>query len=138
MLQPNRTKYRRTHRMRSALHGVSKGGNSISFGQYALKAITPAELTSRQTEAARKTVMGSLQREGKLFIRVFPQKSITKKAAEVPMGSGKGSPDHFVAVIQPGRIIFELVGVSEEKARRAFHLAAQKLPFKCKFVTKEL
>ena len=137
MLQPKKVKYRKVHRGRSALRGKAKGDVSLSFGDFGLKAITPGDLTARQIESARKAITNSLRREGKLWIRSFPHKAITRKAAEVPMGSGKGSLDHYVAPICPGRIIFELNGVSEDRAREAFRLAMHKLPFVCKFITKD-
>ena len=137
MLQPKKQKYRKVFRRRSALHGVAKGDTAIAFGKFALKVLTPGELTSRQIESARKAINNYLKREGKLWIRSFPHKVITRKSAEVPMGSGKGAPEFFVAVICPGRIIFELDGVSEEKAREAFRLAKHKLPFICKFLKQE-
>lgn len=137
MLQPKKVKRRKVHRDRSALHGQTKAGATLAFGSFGLKAITPAEVTSRQIEAARKAIANSLSREGKIWIRIFPQKSITKKAAEVPMGSGKGSPEFYVAVVNPGRMIFEIEGVPEDKAREALRLAMHKLPCVCRFATKE-
>ena len=137
MLQPKKVKFRRVHRARSALHGQTKGGWTMAFGQFGLKAITPKEITSRQIEAARKSIMNYLQRQGKLWIRTFPQKGVTRKAAEVPMGSGKGSPDHFVDPVRPGKILFELAGVTEEQARGAFERASAKLPLQTKFVINE-
>ncbi|PCI24101.1 50S ribosomal protein L16 [Candidatus Peregrinibacteria bacterium] len=137
MLQPKKVKYRKQHRDRSHLEGKTKGGALIAFGSFALKAVTASDLTSRQIEAARKSITNSLKREGRLWIKAFPHKNLTRKAAEVPMGSGKGTPDHFVMPVCPGRIIFELEGISEDRARAAFRLAAFKLPFKCKFVTKQ-
>jgi len=137
MLQPKKVKFRRIHRDRSALHGKTKGDANLNFGAFGLKAITPGELTSRQIESARKAINNSLQREGKLWIRAFPHKGITRKAEAVPMGSGKGAPDHFVMAVCPGRLLFELDGISEEKAKEAFRLGMHKLPFKCRFVTKD-
>ena len=137
MLQPRKVKYRKVFRKRSALHGKAKGDTYLVFGQFGIKAITPGELTSRQIEAARKAITNSLSREGKIWIRAFPHKSITRKSAEVPMGSGKGSPEFFVLPVCPGRILFEIGGVSEVQARRALQLAGYKLPFKCKIVIKE-
>ena len=137
MLQPKKQKYRKVFRRRSALTGKAKGDTRIAFGEFALKAITPAELTARQIESARKAINNSLNREGKLWIRSFPHKTVTAKAAEVPMGSGKGSPDHYVLPVCPGRIIFELGGISEERAREAFRVGMHKLPFQCKFLIKE-
>ncbi len=137
MLQPRKEKRRKVHRKRSALHGVSKGDVTLAFGQFGLRALTAWELTWRQIESARKAITWHLERQGKLWIRVFPHKPITRKAAEVPMGSGKGSPEFHVALARPARILFELGGVTEEKAREAFRLAMHKLPVKCKFITKE-
>lgn len=138
MLQPKKEKRRKVHRARSALKGVTKGDSTLAFGSYGLKVMTPGELTSRQIESARKAINNSLKREGKLWIRAFPHKPVTQKAAEVPMGSGKGSPDRHVLPACPGRIIFELDGVSEAKARLAMTRAKHKLPFVCKFITKEI
>jgi large subunit ribosomal protein L16 len=137
MLQPRKAKYRKVHRARSALKGKAKGDTTLAFGKYGIKAITPGELTSRQIESARKVINNSLSREGKLWIRAFPHKVVTTKAAEVPMGSGKGSVDHHVMPVCPGRILFELDGVSFEKAKTALLKAAFKLPFTCKFVIKD-
>lgn len=138
MLQPKKVKYRKVHRARSELHGKSKGDLTLAFGAFGLKAVSTAEVNSRQIEAARKAINNSLERQGKVWIRVFPQKAITQKAAEVPMGSGKGSLDHYVCPVQPGKILFELGGVTEEKARKALYLGMHKLPVSCKFVTNEL
>lgn len=137
MLQPKKVKYRKVHRKRSALRGKAKGDTSIAFGTYGIKAVTPKEITSRQIESARKAINNYLKREGKLWIRVFPHKAITRKAAEVPMGSGKGSLEFYVAPVCPGRILFELAGVTEEKAKGAFQRAMYKLPCKCRFITQE-
>jgi len=135
MLFPKRTKYRKWHRNRGSLKGVATRGSRVSFGAYGLKTIQKVELTSRQIEAARRTITRYLKRGGKLWIRVFPHKPITQKAAEVPMGSGKGSVEYYVAALKPGVVIFELEGVSEDQAREAFTLASHKLPTKTKFVT---
>lgn len=137
MLLPNRTKYRKAHRGRGSLRGNSKGGTTMIFGSFALEAMTRNEVTSRQIESARKAINGHLKRIGKLWIRIFPDKPITRKAAEVPMGSGKGSVEFWVMPVTPGRILFELEGVSEEQAREAFRLASYKLPLSTKFITKE-
>jgi large subunit ribosomal protein L16 len=137
MLQPRKQKYRKMHRARSALKGKAKGDTQIAFGQFALKALSAGELTARQIESARKVINNHLKREGMVWIRAFPHKVITRKAAEVPMGSGKGSPEFYVAPICPGRIIFELGGVTEAQAKEAFRLAMHKLPFICKFLIKE-
>lgn len=135
MLFPKKTKYRKWHRLRGSMKGKATRGTRVAFGAYGLKTIQKIELTSRQIEAARRTITRYLKRGGKLWIRVFPHKPVTKKAAEVPMGSGKGSVDHYVAAIRPGTIIFELEGVSIEQAREAFTLASHKLPVKTKFIT---
>jgi large subunit ribosomal protein L16 len=137
MLQPKKQKYRRLHRGRSATKGVSQRGSMISFGSYALKAQSTGEITSRQIEAARRAMTRYVKRGGKIWINIFPHKTITRKASEVPMGSGKGSPEFHVATVKPGRIIFEMEGVEEEVAREAMRLASHKLPVKCKFLTKD-
>lgn len=135
MLFPKKTKYRKWHRNRGSLKGVSVRGNRVAFGEYGLKTVQKTELSSRQIEAARRAVTRYLKRGGKLWIRVFPHKPITRKAAEVPMGSGKGSVEYYVAALKPGAVIFELTGVPEDQAREAFALASSKLPAKTKFVT---
>ncbi|MFH1546101.1 MAG: 50S ribosomal protein L16 [Patescibacteria group bacterium] len=135
MLFPKKTKYRKWHRNRGSLKGVATRGNRVAFGTFGLKLIQKAELTSRQIEAARRTITRYLKRGGKLWIRVFPHKPITKKAAEVPMGSGKGSVEYYVASLKPGTVVFELEGVDETQAREAFTLASHKLPAKTRFVT---
>jgi large subunit ribosomal protein L16 len=134
MLTPKKTKYRRHHRLRSDLKGTAIKGTTVAFGTYALKAVGKGELNSRQIEAARRAMTRSIKRGGKIWIRVFPHKIITRKSAEVPMGSGKGAPDHFCAPIRPGVVIFELQGVTGEVAKEAMLKAAQKLPFKCKYI----
>ncbi len=134
MLQPKKQKYRKVHRARSALKGVSKGGNAVSFGSVGLKAMSAGELTSRQIEAARRAMTRAIKRGGKIWIRVFPHKPITRKASEVPMGSGKGSVEFFVSEVKPGKIIFEMDGVDEKVAREALKLADSKLPIKTKIV----
>lgn len=134
MLQPARTKFRKSRRFRGALKGTSAAGASVSFGMYGLKAISPAELSSRQIEAARRAMSHCIQRGGKIWIRVFPHIPITKKASEVPMGSGKGSVEFYMCPIQPGRVLFEMDGVTPEVAREAFRLAGAKLPMKTRFV----
>ncbi|MCS7080034.1 MAG: 50S ribosomal protein L16 [Chloracidobacterium sp.] len=133
---PRKTKYRKQQRGR--LTGIATSGSSISFGQYGLKAVEPAWVTSRQIEAARIAISRSLKRGGKIWIRIFPDKPVTKKPAETRMGKGKGAPEGWVAVVKPGRILFEIEGVSEALARKAMNLAAQKLPMKVKFVYREL
>ena len=135
MLLPKRVKYRRVHRGR--LTGEAHRGNFISHGEYGLQATEPAWITSRQIEAARIAMTRYIKRGGKVWIKIFPDKPITEKPAETRMGSGKGSPEYWVAVVKPGRIMFEMNGVSEEIAREALRLAANKLPIKCKFVRKE-
>jgi len=137
MLEPRRAKYRKVHRDRSALHGKAKGDTRLAFGAFGLKALTPGELTARQIEAARKAINNCLHRMGKVWIRAFPHKVFTRKAAEVPMGSGKGSPEYHAMPVCPGRILFELDGVPEDKAREALRLGMHKLPFVCKIITKE-
>ena len=135
MLLPKRVKYRRVHRGR--LTGEAHRGNTITYGEYGLQATEPAWITSRQIEAARIAMTRYIKRGGKGWIKIFPDKPITEKPAETRMGSGKGSPEYWVAVVKPGRIMFEMDGVSEEVAREALRLAANKLPIKCKFVRKE-
>ena len=136
MLQPKKTKHRKQFRGRGGLKGNSQVGNAVSFGAYGLTADTRGELTSRQIEAARRAMTRYVKRGGKIWIRVFPHKPITRKAAEVPMGSGKGSIEFYVMPVKPGRILFEIDGVEEEVAKKAFKLASYKLPVKTKFVTK--
>ncbi|GGJ01045.1 50S ribosomal protein L16 [Alicyclobacillus cellulosilyticus] len=135
MLMPKRVKYRKEHRGR--LKGRSKGGNEVTFGEYGLQALEPAWVTNRQIEAARIAITRYIRRGGKVWIKIFPSKPVTKKPAETRMGSGKGSPEQWVAVVKPGRILFELGGVSEEVAREAMRLASHKLPIKTKFVVRE-
>ncbi|MCB0428783.1 MAG: 50S ribosomal protein L16 [Flavobacteriales bacterium] len=136
MLQPKRTKYRRQQKLKGSLDGNSGRGHQISFGSFAIKALEPGWITSRQLEAARIAVTRHMKREGQLWIRIFPDKPITKKPAEVRMGKGKGAPEYFVAVVKPGRIMFEADGVSQELAQEAMRLAAQKLPIKTKFIVR--
>ena len=135
MLMPKRTKYRRVHRGR--LKGKAMRGNTITYGDYGLVALEGAWITSNQIEAARIAMTRYIRRGGQVWIKVFPDKPITEKPAETRMGSGKGSVDHWVAVVKPGRVMFEMNGVAEEVAREAMRLAMHKLPIKCKFVTKE-
>lgn len=132
MLMPKKTKFRKAFKGR--IHGVSKGATNLDFGVYGLKALEPERITARQIEAARKTIMRHLKRVGKLWIRLFPDIPVTKKPAEVRMGSGKGALEYYVARVKPGRIMFELDGVPEELARGAFERAAAKLPMKSKFI----
>jgi large subunit ribosomal protein L16 len=135
MLMPKRTKYRKVQKGR--MRGSAKGGTSVSFGDYGLQAQERGWLTARQIEAARIAMTRSVKRDGKVWINVFPDKPITEKPAETRMGSGKGNPEYWVAVIKPGRVMFEMGGVSEERAREALRLAAHKLPVKTKFVKRE-
>jgi len=134
MLLPKKVKYRK--QMRGGNKGVATRGSTISFGEFALKAITRGLLTSRQIESARKAIMQGTKRGGKLWIRVFPDKPVSKKAAETRMGSGKAPTDHYVSVIKPGKIIFELSGVEKEIAQKALHRASTKLPVRTKFLEK--
>lgn len=133
MLQPKRVKRRKQHKGR--IRGNANRGATVAFGTFGLKAMEPIWITNRQIEAARQAMTRAMKREGKVWIRIFPDKPITKKPAEVRMGKGKGSLEYWAAVVKPGRIIFEAEGVSEEVAREAFRLAAQKLPILTKFVT---
>lgn len=135
MLMPKRVKYRKLQRGR--LKGKAQRGNTIVFGDYALQALEPCWVTDRQIEAARIAMTRFIKRGGKIWIRVFPDKSVTKKPAETRMGSGKGNPEYWVAVVKPGRIMFELTGVSNEIAAEAMRLAAFKLPIKTRFITRE-
>lgn len=132
MLQPKRTKYRKQQKGR--IKGLATRGNSLEFGTFALKALESVWMTSRQIEAARVAITKTMKRQGKLWIRIFPDKPITKKPAEVRMGKGKGAPEYWAAVIKPGRILFEIDGVGHEVAQRAFTLATHKLPIKTKFL----
>ncbi len=134
MLQPKRQKYRKQHKGRN--RGLAHKGSTISFGSFALKSMEFSRLTSRQIESARVALTRNMKREGKVWIRVFPDKPITSKPAEVRMGKGKGAVDHYVCEVQPGRILFEVEGVSQELAYESLRLAAQKLPVICKAVTR--
>ncbi len=134
MLLPKRVKYRRVQRGR--LKGVAHRGNTVTYGDFGLQALEPAWITSRQIEAARIAMTRYIKRGGKVWIKIFPDKPITEKPAETRMGSGKGSPEYWVAVVKPGRIMFEIAGVDEALAREAMRLAANKLPIKCKFIVK--
>jgi large subunit ribosomal protein L16 len=134
MLMPKRVKHRKVFRGR--MKGVATKGNTITYGNYGLVAMDCGWITSNQIESARIAMTRSIKRGGKVFIKIFPHKSVTKKPAEVRMGSGKGSPDHWVAVVKPGRVMFEISGVTEEQAREAMRLAAHKLPLSCKFAIK--
>jgi large subunit ribosomal protein L16 len=135
MLMPKKTKFRKAQRGR--MTGKAKGGAAVDFGEFGLKALESCWLTNRQIEAARVAMTRFIKRGGKIWIRVFPDKPVTKKPAETRMGKGKGAPEYWVAVIKPGRILFEIEGVSENLAREALRLAANKLPMKAKFVTRE-
>jgi len=132
MLQPKRTKFRKQFKLRN--RGLANRGNKVSFGEFGLKAMARGRITARQIEAARRAMTRAMKRAGKVYIRVFPDKPITKKPLEVRMGKGKGSVEYWVAQIQPGRMLYEVEGVTEEVARQAFELAAAKLPFKTTFV----
>ena len=134
MLMPKRVKYRRLHRGR--MKGKATKGNTVTYGDFGLVALEPAWITANQIEAARVAMTRYIKRGGKVYIKIFPHKSVTKKPAEVRMGSGKGAPDHWVAVVKPGRVMFEIQGVTEEQAREAIRLAGHKLPIKTKFVAK--
>ena len=136
MLMPKRTKFRKMQRGR--MTGKAKGGFAVSFGEFGLKALEPCWMTNRQIEAARVALTRHIKRGGKIWIRVFPDKPITKKPTEVRMGKGKGAPEAWVAVVRPGRILFEMEGVDEQTAREAMRLASHKLPIKTKFVTRHL
>ena len=135
MLLPKRVKYRKVQRGR--MKGIATRGNTVAYGEYALQATEPAWITSNQIEAARIAMTRYTKRGGKVWIKIFPDKPVTSKPAETRMGSGKGSPDHWVAVVKPGRVLFEIAGVPEESAREAIRLAAHKLPCKTKFIARE-
>lgn len=132
MLMPKRVKYRRVHRGR--MKGQAQRGAEVHFGEYGLQALEPCWMTSRQLEAARRAIVRYVKRGGKIWIRVFPDKPVSKKPAETRMGGGKGAPDHWVAVVKPGRVLFEIAGVREDVAREAMRLAAHKLPIKTQFI----
>jgi len=136
MLQPKRVKYRKTHK--GHRRGAAQAGNTVIFGEFGLQAQGSAWLTSRQIEAARRAIVHSVKRGGKVWIRVFPDKPRTSKPAETRMGSGKGAVDHWVAVVKPGKMLFEMSGVKEESAREAMRLASNKLPIETKFVAREI
>ena len=135
MLQPKRVKFRKTHKGRR--RGRANSGNTVVFGDFALQAEEVAWVTARQIEAARRAMTHYIRRGGNIWIRIFPDKSVTKKAAETRMGSGKGAPDHWVAVVKPGRIMFEMAGVTEDVAKEAMRLGSHKLPIRTRFITKE-
>lgn len=135
MLQPKRTKFRKQFKGR--IHGLAKGGSVINFGNYGLKAVEPERITSRQIEAARRALTRHMKRQGRVWIRIFPDIPVTAKPIEVRMGKGKGSVDRWVAKVKPGRVMFEVDGVTEDVAKEALRLAAMKLPVKCRFITRE-
>ncbi|KZK78949.1 50S ribosomal protein L16 [Pseudovibrio sp. W64] len=132
MLQPKRTKFRKQHKGR--IHGNAKGGTDLNFGAFGLKAMEPERITARQIEAARRAMTRYMKRAGRVWIRIFPDVPVSSKPAEVRMGKGKGSPEYWACRVKPGRIMFEMDGVSEDIAREAMRLAAAKLPIKCRFV----
>ena len=134
MLQPVRTKYRKAHKGR--IHGNAKGGTILNFGAYGLKAMQPERITSRQIEAARRAITRHIKRQGRVWIRIFPDLPVTQKPTEVRMGKGKGAVEYWACRVKPGRILFELDGVEEELAKRAFELGAAKLPIQTKFITR--
>jgi large subunit ribosomal protein L16 len=134
MMSPKRTKFRKQHKGR--IHGLSKGGTSLNFGAYGLKALEPERITARQIEAARRAITRAMRRAGRVWIRIFPDVPVSTKPAEVRMGSGKGSPEFWIARVAPGRIMFEIDGVAPDLARQALTLGAAKLPIKTKFVTR--
>ena len=136
MLQPMRTKFRKAHKGR--IHGTSKAGTELNFGQFGLKALEPDRVTARQIEAARRAISRHVKRGGRIWIRIFPDKPISQKPAEVRMGNGKGNPEYYVAEITPGKVLYELNGVPETLAREAFTLAAAKLPLRCTFVSRQV
>jgi large subunit ribosomal protein L16 len=134
MLQPKRTKFRKAHKGR--IHGVAKGGFELNFGEYGLKAQEPERITARQIEAARRAMTRHMKRAGRVWIRIFPDLPVSSKPTEVRMGKGKGAPEYWAARVKPGRVMFEIDGVSEEVAREALRLAAMKLPIKTRFVSR--
>jgi large subunit ribosomal protein L16 len=136
MLSPKRVKYRKQQRGR--MRGLASRGNALNFGDYGLQAIEPSWITSRQIEAGRRAMVRYIKRGGKIWIRIFPDKPVTARPAETRMGSGKGSPEYWVAVVKPGRMMYELNGVTEEIAREALRLASHKLPIKTKFVMRDI
>ncbi|AQS87602.1 50S ribosomal protein L16 [Neoasaia chiangmaiensis NBRC 101099] len=134
MLSPKRTKFRKAHKGR--IHGLAKGGTTLNFGAFGLKALEPERITARQIEASRRAITRAMKRAGRVWIRIFPDLPVSTKPAEVRMGSGKGSPEYWVARVKPGRILFEIEGVPPEVAREALTLGAAKLPIKTKFITR--
>ncbi len=135
MLSPKRTKFRKQHKGR--IHGEAKGGSDLNFGSYGLKAVQPERITARQIEAARRAMTRHMKRQGRVWIRIFPDVPVTQKPTEVRMGKGKGSVEYWAAKVKPGRVMFEIDGVAEPVAREALRLAAMKLPVKCRFVQRE-
>ena len=135
MLQPKKTRFRKQFKGR--IHGAAKGGFDLNFGTFGLKAVEPERITARQIEAARRALTRHMKRQGRVWIRIFPDVPVTSKPAEVRMGKGKGNPEFWVARVKPGRIMFEIDGVEEDVAKEALRLAAMKLPIKCRFVTRE-
>lgn len=135
MLSPKRTKFRKQHKGR--IHGEAKGGSDLNFGSFGLKATAPERVTARQIEAARRAMTRHMKRQGRVWIRIFPDVPVTQKPTEVRMGKGKGSVEYWAAKVKPGRVMFEIDGVSEDVAKEALRLAAMKLPLKCRFVTRE-
>ncbi len=135
MLMPKRTKHRKVHRGRRS--GIAKGGTQVNFGEFGLQALESSWITARQIESARVAITRAVKRGGKVWITIFPDKAVTQKPAETRMGSGKGNPEFWVAVVKPGRVMFELAGVSEDLAREAMRKASHKLPIKTRFVTRE-
>jgi large subunit ribosomal protein L16 len=135
MLSPKRTKYRKAHKGR--IHGLAKGGTQLNFGSFGLKAVEPMRITARQIEAARRALTRHMKRAGRVWVTIFPDVPVSSKPAEVRMGSGKGAPDHWVAVVKPGRILFEMSGVPEAEAQEAMRLASHKLPVDVKFLARE-
>ncbi len=136
MLQPKRVKFRKMQKGRN--RGKARSGNTVVFGDYGLQALEVARLTARQIEAARRAITHHIRRGGSIWVRIFPDRPVTKKPAETRMGSGKGAPDHWVALVKPGRILFEMAGVDEELAKEALRLASHKLPIDTKFVVREV
>jgi len=136
MLSPKKTKFRKAHKGR--IHGNAKGGSSLNFGSYGMKALQPNRITARQIEAARRAITRHIKRQGRVWIRVFPDVPVTKKPVEVRMGKGKGSVEFWACRIKPGRVMFELDGVSESLAKEAFELASAKLPIKTKFISRQI
>jgi len=135
MLSPKRTKFRKQHKGR--IHGLAKGGTDLNFGSFGLKAVEPERVTARQIEAARRAMTRHMKRQGRVWIRIFPDVPVTQKPTEVRMGKGKGSVEYWAARVKPGRVMFEIDGVTEPVAREALRLAAMKLPIRCRFVQRE-